>query len=42
MFFENEWDTIRKDNEEYGKTMHKLTENQGVILCPNCLVNNIG
>ncbi len=41
MFFGNEWEHIRKDNKEYGKTMHKLTDNQGVIMCPDCLTNHI-
>ena len=41
LFFENEWESIRKNNKEYGQTMHKLTNNQGIILCPNCLVNKI-
>ncbi|MEX2193254.1 MAG: hypothetical protein WD717_07765 [Nitrosarchaeum sp.] len=40
-FFENEWQLIRKDNKEYGKTMHKLTNNQGIIMCPECLTNHI-
>lgn len=41
MFFEKEWQSIRKDNKEYGKTMHKLTNNQGIIMCPDCLTNHI-
>ena len=41
MFFENEWGHIRKDNKEYGKTMHKLTDNQGIIMCPECLTNRV-
>lgn len=30
--FEKEWQSIRKNNKEYGKTMHKLTNNQGIIM----------
>ncbi len=41
MFFETEWQSIRKNNNEYGDTMDKLTNNQGVIMCPNCLVDKI-
>lgn len=41
LFFENEWESIRKNNREYGQTMNKLTNNQGIILCPDCLVNKI-
>lgn len=41
LFFENEWDSIRKKNKEYGQTMHKLTNNQGIILCPDCLIDNL-
>ena len=41
MFFENEWDSIRKDNKEYGQTMHTLTDNQGIILCPDCIAKKI-
>lgn len=41
MFFENEWQSIRKSNKEYGKIMPKITDNQGIILCPDCLANKI-
>ena len=41
MFFEKEWQSIKKDNKEYGETMHKLTNNEGVILCPDCLVDHV-
>ena len=37
LFFENEWQSIKKNNKDYGETMNKLTNNAGVILCPNCL-----
>jgi hypothetical protein len=41
MFFEKEWQSIRKSNREYGEKMHKMTNNQGVILCPECLTRQI-
>ena len=41
MFFENEWDMIRRDNCEYGLTMPKLTNNEGVILCPECIIKKL-
>ncbi len=41
LFFENEWQIIRKDNEEYGQTMYKLTNNEGIILCPDCIRKKI-
>lgn len=41
LFFENEWKCIGKDNKEYGETMAILTDNQGIILCPDCLANKI-
>jgi hypothetical protein len=41
IFFETEWQSIRKMNKEYGNTMDKLTNNQGVVMCPNCLVTKI-
>lgn len=41
MFFEKEWQSIRKNNKEYGEKMHKITNNQGVILCPECLTRQI-
>jgi len=41
MFFENEWQSIRKDNKEYSQTMHKITNNQGIIICPDCLVDHL-
>lgn len=41
MFFENEWQSVKKQNSEYGKTMDKLTNNQGIILCPDCVVKRI-
>ena len=41
LFFENEWDSIRKNNKEYSKTMSKITNNEGIILCPNCLIKKL-
>jgi len=41
MFFENGWDSIRKENLEYGIYMHKLTHNEGIILCPDCIIENL-
>ncbi|MBS1268976.1 MAG: hypothetical protein MAG458_01712 [Nitrosopumilus sp.] len=40
MFFESVWrPSIKYEIKEYGETMHTLTNNEGVILCPDCLVN---
>ena len=36
LFFCNEWQDIKKQIPEYG-SMHKITNNAGIILCPNCL-----
>jgi len=42
MFFESAWrPSIKYEIKEYGETMHKLTNNEGIILCPDCLVNKI-
>lgn len=41
MFFETSWQSIRKDNPSYGEIMHKFSNNQGIILCPDCLINRI-
>ena len=41
MFFENEWDSIRKDNGEYSLTMSKMTNNEGVVLCPKCIIRKL-
>lgn len=40
-FFETDWQSIRQTNSEYGSTMDKLTNNQGIILCPNCLIKKL-
>lgn len=42
LFFESAWHgTIKKQIAEYAETMDKLTDNQGVILCPDCLAEKI-
>lgn len=42
MFFESAWtDSIKKEIDDYSKTMSQLTDNEGIILCPDCLVNKI-
>ena len=41
MFFENEWQSIKKNMREYGNHMHIITNNQGIILCPECLINTL-
>ena len=41
MFFETTWQSIKKNNPTYSDTMSRLTNNQGIILCPECLVKKI-
>ena len=42
LFFESAWmPSIRHEIKEYGETMHKLTNNEGIILCPDCLADKI-
>ena len=41
IFFYSAWWMIRHEIPEYGKNMHKLTNNAGVILCPDCLVSTM-
>lgn len=42
LFYENVWfPVIRKSIAEYAKTMTELTDNQGIILCPDCLVDAV-
>jgi len=42
MFFETAWaNTIRNQIDEYSETMTELTNNEGVILCPDCIVTTI-
>lgn len=41
IFFDSAWKSIKNNNDEYGKTMDILTKNQGIIMCPDCLVEKI-
>jgi len=42
MFFESAWaDNIKNEIDEYSQTMSQLTNNEGIILCPDCLVSKI-
>jgi hypothetical protein len=42
MFFESAWrHSIKYEIKEYSETMHKLTNNEGIILCPDCLTNKL-
>lgn len=42
MFYESVWrPSIKKEIADYSKTMAKLTDNQGVILCPDCIDKKI-
>jgi len=42
LFYESVWDpSIRKQIAEYSEMMPKLTRNQGIILCPECVVKII-
>jgi len=39
IFYETVWLTSLKNQiAEYGRAMTKITDNQGVILCPECLM----
>ena len=40
-FFEYSWIGIKSKIPQYGQTMTEITNNQGVILCPDCLVKKI-
>jgi len=40
-FFWNVQSAIRSTIPEYASTMHKLTGNKGLILCPDCLVSTL-
>lgn len=41
-FFHNVWCTsIRADIPEYAQTMSELTDNRGLVLCPNCLIDRL-
>ena len=38
MFFHSVWlPTIKNQIADYGRTMTQLTNNQGIILCPDCI-----
>ena len=42
MFFETAWaDCVKHEIDEYGNKMHILTNNEGVILCPDCVVKRV-
>jgi len=41
IFFANGWSGIRSDMPEYAETMSKLTNNGGIILCPDCLTSHL-
>ena len=42
MFFETAWvNYVKNEIDEYYNTMIKLTNNQGIILCPDCLIQQI-
>lgn len=42
MFFESAWtNSIKNEIADYSKTMPDLTNNQGVILCPDCISKKI-
>jgi len=41
IFFNSAWDSIKISNKEYAQTMTFLTNNEGIILCPDCLVKVI-
>jgi len=38
LFFITEWQSIKQNIHEYGDKMSELTNNEGVILCPDCLI----
>lgn len=42
IFYESVWrPAIKNQIDAYSKTMSKLTQNQGTILCPDCLIDQI-
>ncbi len=41
MFFSFEWDTIRNHNDDYAKTMSNITNQDGIVLCPSCIIKKI-
>lgn len=41
-FFNNVWlPSIRADIPEYSQTMRHLTDNGGIILCPDCIIERL-
>jgi len=40
-WFSNVQSSLRSIIPEYSETMHKLTGNQGLILCADCLVKSV-
>lgn len=42
MFFSFEWDVIRHNIEDYGDNVNNLTDKDGIVLCPSCIIKNIG
>ena len=41
LFFESAWRTLSDEVPEYSDKMYILTDNAGVILCPDCLVSTM-
>lgn len=39
--FFHSWHNFRKDIPEYGYSMTLLTNNAGIILCPNCIIKKL-
>lgn len=42
IFFESSWSTIRAQNKEYKDSMAYWTGNEGVVLCPCCVMDRLG
>jgi len=40
LFFHS-WNNFRKDIPEYAETMSLLTNNEGIILCPDCIIQKL-
>ena len=42
IFWECVWRvSIKYEIDDYSKTMPRLTNNQGIILCPNCIITSL-
>ncbi len=41
IFFGNGRLEIRDEIPQYQSTMHILTNNEGIVMCPDCLVNKM-